>query len=72
MDGATRSAALAQYRTCVRVLDYELGVAPLGETTGLYQAIRENRAPAAPSRLHRRPPHRRADRAQPWWDAAAI
>jgi DNA-binding SARP family transcriptional activator/tetratricopeptide (TPR) repeat protein len=57
-----RSAALAQYRTCVRVLDHELGVAPLAETTALYQAIRENRAPTAPvsrvplaSVLERRP-----------------
>ena len=50
-----RSAALAQYRTCVRVLDHELGVAPLGETTGLYQAIRENRAPTAPDAPARPP-----------------
>jgi len=38
-----RSAALEQYRRCVRVLDEELGVAPLGETTSLYEAIRANR-----------------------------
>ncbi len=43
-----RSAALRQYRECVRVLDEELGVPPLPETTALYQAIIEDRdqAPA--------------------------
>jgi DNA-binding SARP family transcriptional activator len=35
-----RSAALARYRDCVRVLDAELGVPPLDETTDLYLAIR--------------------------------
>ena len=48
-----RSAALRQYRECVRILDQELGVAPLEETTELYQTIRENRqtpALAAPRR----------------------
>jgi DNA-binding SARP family transcriptional activator/tetratricopeptide (TPR) repeat protein len=40
-----RAAALRQYRECVRVLEQELGVAPLDETTTLYEAIRENRAP---------------------------
>ena len=38
-----RAAALRQYRQCVGTLDRELGVAPLEETTQLYQAIRENR-----------------------------
>jgi DNA-binding SARP family transcriptional activator len=45
-----RGAALRQYRACVRVLDRELGVAPLEETTELYQTIkqgREEREPAA-------------------------
>ncbi len=37
-----RSAALRQYRECVRVLDEELGVPPLPETTALYQAIIED------------------------------
>src|SRR5215204_761080 len=37
-----RAAALRQYRECVRVLDQELGVAPLEETTLLYRAIQEN------------------------------
>jgi predicted ATPase/DNA-binding SARP family transcriptional activator len=40
-----RSAAIHQYRECVRVLDQELGVPPLEETTQLYQAIKENQAP---------------------------
>jgi len=34
-----RNAALRQYRECVRILDQELGVAPLEETTRLYHAI---------------------------------
>src|SRR5688500_5226669 len=43
-----RSAALRQYQDCVRVLDQELGVAPLDETTQVYHAIKENRLPAPP------------------------
>ncbi len=42
-----RSMALRQYRECVRVLEQELGVAPLEETTALYQMILENRIPVA-------------------------
>ncbi len=38
-----RSAAVEQYRECVRVLERELGVAPLEETTELYHAIVEGR-----------------------------
>ncbi|MDP9368650.1 MAG: AAA family ATPase [Chloroflexota bacterium] len=38
------AAALRQYRTCAQVLQEELGVAPLEETTRLYQALKENRA----------------------------
>ncbi|HVP21418.1 MAG TPA: tetratricopeptide repeat protein [Anaerolineaceae bacterium] len=34
-----RSAALRQYRECVRILEQELGVSPLEETTRLYQEI---------------------------------
>lgn len=41
-----RSAALKQYRECVRVLDRELGVGPLDETTALYQAIVSGQLPA--------------------------
>ena len=40
-----RTAALRQYRESVRLLDEELGVPPLEETTELYQAINENRLP---------------------------
>lgn len=43
-----RAAALRQYRECVRVLDQELGVAPLEETNQIYQAIKENQALPAP------------------------
>jgi DNA-binding SARP family transcriptional activator len=43
-----RAAALRQYRECVRVLDQELGVAPLEETTLLYRAIQENDLPPKP------------------------
>ncbi|HEY3232268.1 MAG TPA: AAA family ATPase [Roseiflexaceae bacterium] len=46
-----RAAALHQYRECVRILEQELGVAPLEETTRLYQAIKENQVPAPPRRL---------------------
>jgi predicted ATPase/DNA-binding SARP family transcriptional activator len=38
-----RAAALHQYRECARILDQELGVAPLEETAQLAQAIKENR-----------------------------
>ena len=34
-----RAAALQQYRSCVRVLEEQLGVPPLEETTELYKAI---------------------------------
>lgn len=43
-----RNAALRQYRECVRVLEQELGVPPLDETTALYQAILENNLPVQP------------------------
>ncbi len=36
-----REAALAQYRSCVRVLGQELGVAPLAETTELFEQVSE-------------------------------
>ena len=34
-----RAAAIQQYRECVRILDQELAVSPVEETTRLYQAI---------------------------------
>lgn len=51
------AAALRQYRECVRILDSELGVPPLPETTALYTAILEHRAtPAFTSPLSVAPP----------------
>jgi DNA-binding SARP family transcriptional activator len=48
-----RGDALVQYRQCVRELDRELGVAPLRETTDLYNAINGGAAaselPSAPA-----------------------
>lgn len=37
-----RSSALQQYRACVRILDHELGVAPLEETIALYHQLQDN------------------------------
>ncbi len=39
-----RAAALRQYQECARILDEELGVPPLDETTRLYETIKEHRA----------------------------
>jgi DNA-binding SARP family transcriptional activator len=39
-------AALRQYRECVRILEQELGVSPVEETTQLYREIMEKRLPA--------------------------
>jgi DNA-binding SARP family transcriptional activator/predicted ATPase len=36
-----RTTALQQYRECVAILDRELGVSPLAETTSLYRSISE-------------------------------
>jgi DNA-binding SARP family transcriptional activator len=47
------AAALRQYRECVRILERELGVAPLEETTALYEAIRGHRAIPPPVPLAR-------------------
>ena len=51
-----RAAALEQYRTCVRTLSRELGVAPVQETTALYEQLNEGgvppptaKSPAAPA-----------------------
>jgi predicted ATPase/DNA-binding SARP family transcriptional activator len=43
--------ALRQYRECVRILSEELGVAPLPETTRVYEAIKEHRTPPPPKAL---------------------
>lgn len=40
-----RAAAVRQYRECVRILEEELGVPPLEETTQLYRAIAANQPP---------------------------
>ncbi len=40
-----RTAAMRQYQECMRVLDAELGVPPLEETTRLYEAIRHEEHP---------------------------
>lgn len=40
-----RSDSLRQYRRCVRSLERELGVAPLPETTAVYDAVRRHRLP---------------------------
>lgn len=45
-----RSAALRQYRALVRILDTELAVRPLPETTRLYDDVRAGRLAAAPGR----------------------
>ena len=44
-----RSAALRQYRTLVRVLDRELAVRPLPETTRLYDDVRAGRLAPPPA-----------------------
>ena len=50
-------AAVGQYRECVRILDTELGVTPLRETTELYEEIRAGRiTPPAMLAVHRAPP----------------
>ncbi len=43
-----RSAALAQYETCRRLLTEELGVEPAVDTTRLYEQIRDGEIPASP------------------------
>lgn len=42
------NAALRQYRDCVRILEEELGVSPLPETTALYETILNDRLAAPP------------------------
>lgn len=43
-----RNVALRQYQECARILEGELGVLPLEETTQLYQAIKESRLSPPP------------------------
>jgi predicted ATPase len=60
--GGRRSAALAQYKTCRRLLAEELGVEPGQETMRLYEQIRDGRltalvsTPARPPDLTAEPP----------------
>jgi DNA-binding SARP family transcriptional activator len=52
-----RGAALHQYRQCVRALSQELGVAPLEETTALFEQVSEGElapSPAVPASADRR------------------
>ncbi len=46
-----RGAALQQYRQCVRALSQELGVAPLEETTALFEQVSEGTLAPAPAVL---------------------
>jgi predicted ATPase/DNA-binding SARP family transcriptional activator len=50
-----RAGALRQYRECVRILEGELGVSPLEETTRIYEAIKENDLPPPPTFSQDRP-----------------
>ena len=47
--GGDRAAAIRQYRATVAMLERELGVTPLAETTELYEAIRDERFGPAPA-----------------------
>ncbi len=64
-----RSAAMGQYRSLVRVLDRELAVRPLPETTKLYDDVRAGRLaprPAAAVQPEQAPPEQpQPERAQP-------
>ena len=48
-----RPGAIAAYRSCVTILAQELGVAPLEETTELYEAILDEDLPPAPGARRR-------------------
>ncbi len=50
-----RAAALEQYRTCVRTLSRELGVAPLEETATLYAQVNDGTLAPPPLSEPRRP-----------------
>src|ERR687896_230808 len=51
-----RSAAVHQYRECVAILERELGVAPLPETTALYEAITQGDDRVSPPSQAAAPP----------------
>ena len=44
-----RAEAVRQYERCVQLLERELGVAPMDETTAVYEAVLAGRPPPAPS-----------------------
>ncbi|MDQ4126586.1 MAG: AAA family ATPase [Actinomycetota bacterium] len=67
-----RAAALRQYRECVRILDKELGVAPLEETTLLYRAIQENGPTPPPPVLSERQAQPETSSALPFIEASAV
>lgn len=60
------AAAISQYRECVQVLQCELGVAPLAETTTLYEAIKSHNVPAPPTLIDAQ-----ADKAAPVFNGLA-
>jgi DNA-binding SARP family transcriptional activator/predicted ATPase len=60
-----RTAALRQYRDCVRVLEKELGVTPLGATTALAEAIKEDRTAPLVGGQAEPPPAARSGHAAP-------
>jgi DNA-binding SARP family transcriptional activator len=68
-----RSAAMRQYRSLVRVLDRDLAVRPLPETTRLYDDVRAGRLgpPPTPSSPRRPPEAQPSAAAVPGPDAAA-
>ncbi len=76
-----RSAAMGQYRSLVRVLDRELAVRPLPETTKLYDEVRAGRLAPPPAaaarpeqarpRAGRRPSRPGLEQARPEQPSAA-
>ena len=56
-----RGAAIKQYQECIRILERELGVYPLEETTALYEAIRDSIPLEKPQAIER-PPEKITDR----------
>jgi len=61
-----RSAALRQYKECVRVLKDQLGVSPQEATTELCRAIEESRAPPPPVVEHLQPVEERGEDETLW------
>jgi DNA-binding SARP family transcriptional activator/tetratricopeptide (TPR) repeat protein len=68
-----RSAAMRQYRSLVRVLDRDLAVRPLPETTRLYDDVRAGRLgpPPAPSAVRVAEPPAVAEEGEPGGSATA-